>query len=104
MPPLLRLNVTRTRGSLHADIPVLTLTPVILRLILPARRHHGESPAAPRITGSLAPDLHTAPGAEPVGTPRDANGVGERELLTYRVVTGLAAVAVVAFGFVYRAV
>ena len=52
----------------------------------------------------MAFDLHTAPGAEPVGPPRDPNGVGDRELLTYRVVTGLAAVAVVAFGFVYRMV
>jgi diguanylate cyclase (GGDEF)-like protein/PAS domain S-box-containing protein len=52
----------------------------------------------------MALDLHTAPGAEPVGTPRDANGVADKELLTYRVVTGLAAVAVLAFGFVYRAV
>jgi len=48
-----------------------------------------------------------APGADPAGTlrdARDADAVADKELLTYRLVTALAAVAVLGFGFVYRAV
>jgi diguanylate cyclase (GGDEF)-like protein/PAS domain S-box-containing protein len=50
---------------------------------------------------ALAPP--PAPGADPAA-PRDPDAIGDRELLTYRLVTALAAVAVIGFGFVYHAV
>ncbi|MFL5382490.1 MAG: putative bifunctional diguanylate cyclase/phosphodiesterase [Longimicrobiaceae bacterium] len=52
----------------------------------------------------MALDPPSAPGLNPAGTPRDPDAIGDKDLLTYRLVTALAAVAVVGFGFVYRAV
>jgi diguanylate cyclase (GGDEF)-like protein/PAS domain S-box-containing protein len=47
-------------------------------------------------------ETRSTPGAGPAD--RDADAVPDKEILTYRLVTGLAAAAVLAFGFVYRAV
>ena len=51
----------------------------------------------------MSPD-HPASGPDPAGTPRAADAVADRELLTYRLVTGLAAAAVLGFGVVYGVV
>jgi diguanylate cyclase (GGDEF)-like protein/PAS domain S-box-containing protein len=51
------------------------------------------------------PPRNVSSGTTPAGElARDPDGIPEKEIWTYRVVIALAAVAVVAFGFVYRAV
>ncbi|HYH81431.1 MAG TPA: hypothetical protein VEX86_16630, partial [Longimicrobium sp.] len=53
------------------------------------------------------PAIHPAPGAEPAGTgggAHDPDAIPDKEILTYRLVTGLSAAAALGFGFVYRAV
>jgi diguanylate cyclase (GGDEF)-like protein/PAS domain S-box-containing protein len=75
--------------------------------IRPLRTGAPAPPAAPRSTVGMPPEPRPAPGIHPAGTPRDApeaDGIADKELLTYRLVTGLAALAVLGFGFVYRAV
>ncbi|HEX9937806.1 MAG TPA: hypothetical protein VGB15_11815 [Longimicrobium sp.] len=52
-------------------------------------------------------DILRAPGAEPAGASRgvrDPDAIPEKELLTYRLVTAVAAASALGFGFVYRAV
>jgi diguanylate cyclase (GGDEF)-like protein/PAS domain S-box-containing protein len=51
-------------------------------------------------------DILRAPGAEPAGASRgvrDPDAIPEKELLTYRLVTAVAAASALGFGFVYRA-
>ncbi|HEU4558642.1 MAG TPA: diguanylate cyclase, partial [Longimicrobium sp.] len=52
-------------------------------------------------------DIFPMPGLQPAGTSRrvrEPDPISDRELLTYRLVTGLAAIAALGFGFVYHAV
>ncbi|HET7459825.1 MAG TPA: EAL domain-containing protein [Longimicrobium sp.] len=63
----------------------------------------------PAVTQIPAPstDTHPAPGPEPAGTSqgvRDREAIPEKEILAYRLVIGVAAIAALGFGFVYRAV
>ncbi|HET7233126.1 MAG TPA: PAS domain-containing protein, partial [Longimicrobium sp.] len=52
-------------------------------------------------------DTHAAPGGGPAGASpaaRDRDAISDKEVLTYRLVTGVSAIAVLGFGLVYRAV